>query len=150
MSEYFVQHFLYLKSLNYEQIEKATVDWSAYRVPFNYANKIVKVNPALSEEEFEREQESPYKLKKYHFSFRRPEEITEENLQKTYVNLGTMAFFHNKEKTVRQENLNLDSMSSQERDRVIYDMKMELQKFSEQPNLDSSFFSPSNLSPTGT
>mgnify|MGYP006893775702 CR=1 FL=1 len=36
MSEYLVQHFLYLKSLSYVEIEKAIIDWSAYRVPFNY------------------------------------------------------------------------------------------------------------------
>jgi hypothetical protein len=80
MSEYLVQHFLYLKSLSYVEIEKAIIDWSAYRVPFNYWNKVIKVNRPLSEEEFEKEQDSPYKLKKYHFSFRRPEEITQENL----------------------------------------------------------------------
>ena len=61
-----------------------------------------------------------------------------------------MAFFHNKEKTVREDNLNLDSMSSTERDRVLYNIKMELKKFSDQPNLDSKYFSLSNLSPTGT
>jgi hypothetical protein len=71
---------LYLKSLDFYTIEKGSIDWSAYRVPFNFSNKVIKINPPLSEEEFEKEQDSPYKLKKYHFSFRRPEEITEENL----------------------------------------------------------------------
>ena len=91
------------------------VDWSAYRVPYNYQNKVLKVNVPLTEEEFEREADSPYKVKRYHYSFRRPEELTEENLQKTFVNLCTSAFFHNKEKTVRSENLNLDSMNSDEK-----------------------------------
>ena len=101
MSEYFVAHYHYLKSIPFTQIEKGMVDWAAYRVPFYYQNKVVKMNPPLSEEEFEREHESPYKVKKYHYSFRREEELTEENLKKTFVNLCTNAFFHNKEKTVR-------------------------------------------------
>jgi hypothetical protein len=71
MSEYFIGHFEYLKSLNFEDIEKGMIDWSAYRVPFNYQNKVVKVNLPLGEEEFEKEAESPYKVKKYHYSFRR-------------------------------------------------------------------------------
>ena len=101
MSEYIIQHYEYLKSLSFTDIEKSKFDFCAYRVPFNYSNKVVKVNAPLSEEEFERELESPYKVKKYHFSFRRPEELTEDALQKTYVNLCTNAFFFNKEKTVR-------------------------------------------------
>jgi hypothetical protein len=101
MSEYLVQHWQYLKSLSFTDLEKANVDWCAYRVPYNYQTKIIKVNPPLTEEEFEKENESPFKVKKFHYSFRRPEELSEENLKKTFVNLCTNAFFHNKEKTVR-------------------------------------------------
>lgn len=36
MSEYLVQHYFYLKSLSFLDIEKGMVDWCAYRVPFNY------------------------------------------------------------------------------------------------------------------
>jgi len=127
MAEYFVQHFNYLRSLSFTDLEKATVDWCAYRVPFNYPNKVIKVNPQLTEEEFEKEQDSPYKVKKYHYSFRRPEELTEENLKKTFVNLCTSAFFHNKEKTVRRENLDLDSMNTKEKELVMFNMKRELE-----------------------
>lgn len=148
MSEYIVQHYNYLKSLSYTDIEKASVDWCAYRVPFNYANKVVKMNPPLTEEEFEREHDSPYKVKKYHYGFRRPEELTEENLKKTFVNLCTNAFFHNKEKTVRQENLDLDSMNTEEKERVVYNMKRELEEMSELPTQNDSFFSQANNSPT--
>lgn len=116
------------------------MDWNAFRVPFNYQAKVVKINPPLSEEEFEREHESPYKVKKYHYSFRRPEELTEENLKKTFVNLCTSAFFHNKEKTVRQENLDLDSMNTEERELVMYNMKRELEELSELPNHNDSLF----------
>jgi hypothetical protein len=117
------------------------MDWNAFRVPFNYHAKVIKINPPLSEEEFEREHESPYKVKKYHYSFRRPEELTEDNLKKTFVNLCTTAFFHNKEKTVRKENLDLDSMNTEEKELVMYNMKRELEELSELPNHNESFFS---------
>lgn len=141
MSEYLISHYQYLKSVPFTEIEMGMIDWSAYRVPFNYQNKVVKMNPPLSEEEFEREHESPYKVKKYHYSFRREEELTEENLKKTFINLCTNAFFHNKEKTVREENLNLDSMNTKEKELVMYNMKRELEELSELPNHKSSLFS---------
>ena len=92
-------------------------------MPFNYRNKLLKDNPPLSEEEFEREFESPYKVKKFHYNFRNDDELSEENLRKTFINLCTTAFFHNKEKTLRAEHLNLDSMNSHEKEEVIYKMK---------------------------
>lgn len=148
MSEYFIQHFKYLKSVSFTDIEKGCVDWSAYRVPFNYQNKVIRVNPPLGEEEFEKEHDSPYKVKKYHYSFRREQELTEENLIKTYVNLCTNAFYHNKEKTVRSENLNLDAMNSEEKELMIYQMKRELEEMSELPIQNESFFSKVNFNPT--
>ena len=88
------------------------VDWSAYRVPFNFKEKVIKVNPPMSEEEFEKEYHSMYSVKKYHYNFRTDEELSEEHLRKTFVNLCTNAFFHNKEKTIRPEHLNMDSLNS--------------------------------------
>ncbi len=84
---------------------------------------MVKINPPLSEEEFEREFNSPYKVKKFHYNFRQEDELNEANLQKTFVNLCTTAFFHNKEKTIRDEHLNLDSLSTKERDEVVFRMR---------------------------
>jgi hypothetical protein len=84
---------------------------------------VVKINPPLSEEEFEREFNSPYKVKKFHYNFRQEDELNEANLQKTFVNLCTTAFFHNKEKTIRDEHLNLDSLSTKERDEVVFRMR---------------------------
>ena len=137
-----------MKSLSFTDLEKATAEWSAYRVPYNYSNKVVKVNPPLTEEEFEKEHDSPYKVKKYHYSFRKPEELTEANLQKTFVNLCTSAFFHNKEKTVRPENLNLDSMNTEEKELVMYNMRRELEQMSELPNQNKNFFTKVTQSPT--
>jgi hypothetical protein len=43
-------------------------------------------------EEFEKEMSSPYKTKKYHYNYRNAEELTEENLRKTFVNMCTTAY----------------------------------------------------------
>ena len=39
------------------------------------------------------------------------------------MNLCTTAFFHNKEKTIREEHLNLDSLSTIEKEEVIFRMR---------------------------
>ena len=101
----------------------------------------MKANPPLSEDEFEKEYNSPYKIKKYHYNFRTDNELTEENLKRTFINLCTSAFFHNKEKTIREEHLNLDSMNSQEKEDVIFRMKKQLEEFNELPINKESFFS---------
>lgn len=106
------------------------------------------MNPPLTEEEFEKELDSPFKVKKYHYSFRREEELTEENLQKTFVNLCTNAFFNNKEKSVSSDYLNLDSMNSNEKEVVMYKMKRELEKMSELASEQSKLFTA--FSPTQT
>lgn len=102
---------------------------------------MIRANPPLSEEEFEKEFNSPYKVKKYHYNFRREDELSEANLQKTFVNLCTTAFFHNKEKTIREEHLNLDSLSSKEREEVVFRMRSQLERMSELPSENESFFS---------
>lgn len=95
--------------------------------------------------------QSPYKTKKYHYNYRQPEELTEENLQKTFVNMCTTAYIQNKDKTVREENLNLDGMNSKEREEVMFKMKRELEKFSSLPDDDESFFTTiKNASPLNT
>lgn len=123
MAEYFKQHFDYINSLSFEELEKCVVDWSAYRVPFNFREKLLAHNPQMSEEEFEQEFNSNYKTKSYHYNYRHPAEMTEENLRKTYVNLCTHAFFTNKEKSIRTDKLEFDSKSGQERDEVMFNLQ---------------------------
>ena len=55
--------------------------------------------------------------------------------------MATKAFFERKEKSVREENLNFDSMSSKEREEVMYRMNRELEEISQTPDADESFFS---------
>ena len=142
---------MYLKTLSFEDIEQCNVQWSAYRVPVNFKDKLVRVNPPLSEEEFEKEYNSPYKVKKYHYNFRHDDELTEENLRKTFVNLCTSAFFHNKEKTIRQEHLNLDAMNSKEREEIVFKMKSQLETIGDLPLHNESFFtSLKNANPLQT
>ena len=123
MAEYMMQHFNYLKTLSFHDIEKGVIDWTPHRIPYRHANKIVRVSPPLSPEEFENEYNSPYKIKKYHYNYRNEIELSEENLIKTFANLCTNAFFHNKEKRVREESMNIDSMNSKEREEIFFRMK---------------------------
>jgi hypothetical protein len=125
------------------------VDWSVHRVPYNAREQFTRIaaNTPLSPEEFEKEYDSPFKTKKYHYNYRQPEELTEENLKRTFINMCTSAFIQNKDKTVREENLNLDSMNSKEKEEAVYKMKMELERLSGLPDEDSQFFSVMNHSP---
>ena len=54
--------------------------------------------------------------------------------------MATKAFFERKDKTVLVENLNFDSMSSKEREEVMYRMNRELEDISKTPDADESFF----------
>lgn len=142
MSDYLLSHYKYLKTLNFNEIESGMINWSVNRVDFNPRERFTRIaaNRPLSPEEFENEFDSPYKTKKYHYNYRNAEELDEDNLQRTFVNMCTSAFFHNKDKTVRVENLNLDAMNSKEKEEVMYRMKNELEKLSELPSDNESFF----------
>lgn len=120
------------------------VEWSAYRIPVNYREKLIKVNPALSEEEYEKESKSPFKVKTYNYNYRHEDELTEENLRKTFVNLCTTAYFHNKEKRIRPENFNLDQANGKEKEDIMYKMKLELDKLSEMPLHNEKFYTRVN------
>ena len=71
---------------------------------------IKRIDNTTDEEiqELEKEKESPYKTKRYHYNYKMPEELTEENLQRTFINVASTAHFQNKDKTVRPEHFNLD------------------------------------------
>lgn len=129
MASYLLEHFKYLKTLDYVEIEKCMVDWSVNRVPFNPRERFTRIsaNQPLSIEEFEKEYESPYETKKYHYNYRHERELADENLKKTYINMTTKAHFDNQDKTVRVENMNIDAMNSKEREEIIYKMKLELE-----------------------
>lgn len=77
MSIYLLEHFKYLKTLNYTDLEVATVDWGTHRIPYNVRERFTRIaaNKPLSLEEFEAEYDSPYKVKKYHYNYRHPEEL---------------------------------------------------------------------------
>lgn len=143
MSAYLLEHFKYMRTLSFSEIESCMIDWSTNRVPFNSRERFIRLhaNTPLSAEEYQEESESPYKTKKYHYNYRQPEELSNENLQRTFVNMCTNAFFHNKDKTVRMENLNLDAMNSTEREEVKFMLKRQLEELSELPDENDSFLS---------
>ena len=129
------------------------IDWSVNRIPYNPRESFTRLsaNQPLSEEEFLKEHDSPYKTKRYHYNYRQDEELSEENLQKTFVNMCTNAFIQNKDKTVRTENLNLDSMNSREKEEVMFKMKRELERLGQLADDNETFFSNiKNASPLNT
>ena len=56
------------------------------------------------------------------------------------MNLCTTAFYHNKEKTIREEHLNLDSLGTKEKEEIVFRMKKQLETLSELPIQNESFF----------
>ena len=143
MSAYLLQQFKYMRTLSFTDIEKGNFEFSTTRIPVNCRQMFTRVaaNRPLSPEEFEKEADSPYKIKKYHYNYKHQEELSDDNLRQTFVNMATKAFFERQDKTVREENLNLDSMSSREREEVVYRMKRELEELSLTPDANESFFS---------
>ena len=61
-------------------------------------------------------------------------------MRKTFVNLCTTAFYHNKEKTIREEHLNHDSLGTKEKEEIVFRMKKQLETLSELPIQNESFF----------
>jgi len=95
MSMYLLQQFKFMKTLSFTDIEKGDFAFSTTRMPLNCRETFTRVaaNRPLSPEEFEKESNSPYKIKKYHYNFKHPEELNEENLRLTFINMATKAFF---------------------------------------------------------
>jgi hypothetical protein len=131
-----------MKTLSYSDIEKGNIEFTTSRIPFNLRERYYRfsANKPLSPEEFEKEFDSPYKIKKYHYNYRHPEEISERNLKQTFLNMYAHDDLIKMEKTVRQENLNFDVMSSKEREEILYKMKRNLEEMSELPIENESFF----------
>jgi len=144
MAAYLIEHFMYLKTLSFTDIEQGMIDWSANRVPFNCRERFtrIKANTPLTPEEFEKEYDSPYVVKKYHYNYRHQEELSEENLRRTFINMSTKALFDRKQQVVREEKINYDLMNSKEKEEVMFRMKRELEKFSELPLDSTQFFVP--------
>ena len=55
--------------------------------------------------------------------------------------MATRDFFEKKDKTMLEDNLNFDSMTSREREEVMYRMNRQLEEISRTPDADESFFS---------
>jgi len=124
LAMYLLKHFEYMRTLSFTDIEKGNFEFSTARVPSVCRETFTRLsaNRPLSPEEFEKEASSPYVTKKYHYNYRHPEEETEACLRRTFVNMATQTFFSRKDKTVREENLNFDTMTSREREEVMYKM----------------------------
>ena len=102
-SMYLLKHYQYMRTLSFTDIEKGNFEFSTARIPFNTRETFTRLaaNTPLSPEEFQKEVDSPYAIKKYHYNHKQPEELGEECMRRTFVNMATNAFFSAKDKTVR-------------------------------------------------
>ncbi len=94
-SAYLLQHYKYMKTLSFTDIEQGNYAFTTARIPVTCREMFTRLsaNTVLSPEEFQKEVDSPYNIKKYHYNYRHPEESTEECLRRTFVNMATKAFF---------------------------------------------------------
>ena len=126
MAQYLLNHWHYLNTLDFTTIERCEIDWSVHRIPFNARERFTRLaaNVPLTPEEFENEMDSPYKTKKYHYNYRHPSELTEENLHRTFINMQTTALLQNKDMSVREDVFNKDGINSKEREEAMLKMKL--------------------------
>jgi hypothetical protein len=145
MSEYFIRLFKYIKTLSYEDLEGGNIDWNACRIPVNYKDRVIKYNIPLSEYEFKREMNSSFKVKKYHYNYRWPDELSEENLKKTFANMVAQdQLYSNKEKSVRRDTLNFDTLEGEEKKEMVFRLKQKLDELGELPTDREEFYSKEN------
>lgn len=64
--------------------------------------------------------DSSYNVKKYMYNFWHPNELKDDALKKTYVNILMKQENKRDIRTVRQENLNWDVLSSEEKQNLKY------------------------------
>ena len=89
ISQYLLKHYKYLKTVQFTDIEKGNIDWGAWRIPYNARETFTRIpaNIPLSEEEYEKEYNSCYTTKKYHYNYRHDGELSEEMMIKTFINM---------------------------------------------------------------
>lgn len=130
MSEYFIRCFKYIKTLSFQDLEGGNIDWNACRTPVNFKDRVMKHNIPLSEYEFNKEMNSSYKTKKYHYNYRWPEELTEEYLKKTFINMvANDKLYTGNEKSVRKENLNYDALQGEDKKEMVFRLKQKLDQY---------------------
>lgn len=111
MAEYLKANHDFLNAQPYEVFDHCNVEFDVFKIGFDYQEKLLTVNPPLSEEEFTKEFLSDKKKKKYYYAndelrlqmepkqqslLARRLEIFNENLMylgKKYYNLSTFDHF---------------------------------------------------------
>lgn len=145
MSEYLIRCFKFIKTLSFQEIEGGNIDWNACRIPINYEDRVIKYNIPLSEYEFKREMNSSYKVKKYHYNYRWAEELTEENLKKTFVNMVAHdRLYSGNEKSVKKEDLDFDALKGEAKKEMIFRLQQKLDEYGNLPTDNDEFFVDAN------
>ena len=126
MSEYLMRHHEYIQTLDMQDFLNANLDWDVYRIPFNFKEKIQKINPPLTDEELQKEIESDTKVKKHFYSYDDPNSELPINTEinnkinrtfqkstikvvdtlRKYNSLESYDFYSEREEKEKSENLN--------------------------------------------
>lgn len=134
MSEYLMRCFKLIKTLDFQQIEGGNIDWNACRIPINYEDRVIKYNVPLSEYEFKREMNTSYKIKKYHYNYRWADELSDEYLKKTFINMVTHDKLYTKnDKSVKTEDLNFDALQGEDKKEMVFRLKQKLDEYGSLP-----------------
>lgn len=149
MSEYLIRMNKYIKTLSFEEIEGGNIDWNSCKIPVNYKDRVLKYNIPLSEYEFKREMNSNFKTKKYNYNYRWPEELTEENLKKTFANMITHdKLYGDNERSVRKEHIDFDALQGEDKKEMIFRIKQKLDEYGELPTDKDEFYTDPNAKPS--
>lgn len=100
MSEYMIQNFNYIQTLDLSTIEECNINFDVYLLGLDYKQKILKENPKLEQEEFEKEQLSKNPIKKYYYNYDEKDQLPldDDNMVKkdnpviNKVNYGIFSF----------------------------------------------------------
>lgn len=88
----------------------------------------------LSEYEFKREMNTSYKIKKYHYNYRWADELSDEYLKKTFINMVTHDKLYTKnDKSVKSEDLNFDALQGEDKKEMVFRLKQKLDEYGSLP-----------------
>lgn len=100
LSSYLVNNYLYLQSVNVEDLVEFNFDFNIDNIPRNFKDIILKYNPPMPEDEFLKEKGSNFQIKKYHYFYLNKNDKVDLNMTKTYVRYNLFERLNQKKSNV--------------------------------------------------
>jgi hypothetical protein len=84
---------------------------------------------------------STYKVKKYQYNYRWADELSDEYLKKTFINMVTHDKLYTKnDKSVRSEDLNFDALEGEDKKEMVFRLKQKLDEYGSLPTDNPDIF----------